>query len=350
ITEYADRLLEDLDGLDWPDSIKKLQTDWIGKKEGTKVSFEVRGVNQNIEVFTSRVDTIFGVSALVLAPEHSAINNIVTPAQEPAVKQYITEALNKADLDRELAATQTKTGVFTGAYALNPITNEEVPIWVADYVLGNVGTGAIMAVPAHDERDYDFAKIYDLPIEPVVIPEDKADRGEDYTDLTAIDVKLPFSDEGILIDSGSFTGLHTDEAKKAILNYLERRGEAEKTYSYKLRDWIFSRQRYWGEPIPLVHCSSCGIVPIPESELPLLLPEVEKYEPTGTGESPLASIEEWVNTKCPKCNGQAKRETNTMPQWAGSCWYYLRYIDPNNDKEAWSKDKEKAWMPVDVYV
>src|SRR3989344_1656991 len=339
ITAYADRLLSDLEKVDWPEPIKKLQRDWIGKKMGAKVFFEVRGMKADIEIFPTRVYTIFGATFIVLAPEHKLIREIVTPAQSEQVMAYIDHAAGKADLEREVEAAADKSGVFTGAYAVNPINQQEIPIWVADYVLGNVGAGAIMAVPAHDARDYDFAKKYDLAIHAVVVAE-----GSDAN------IDLPYTGEGVLVDSGGFSGMHSDEAKKNILNYLERRGEGEKAETLKLRDWIFSRQRYWGEPIPIVHCPSCGIVPVREIDLPVLLPEVEKYEPTGTGESPLAAIEDWVNTRCPKCSGEAKRETNTMPQWAGSCWYYLRFIDPHNSKEAWDKEKEKVWMPVDLYV
>ena len=350
ITAYADRLLEGLEKLDWPDSIKKLQADWIGKKEGVKVLFQVRSAkNTDIEIFTTRVDTIFGATFIVLAPENPLIEQIVTPAHAEQVKIYIGQALNKADLDREIDANAPKTGVSTGAYAINPVTGEEIPIWVSDYVLGNVGTGAIMGVPAHDSRDFAFAKAHDLPIRAVVKPERREEEFLTVDDRVE-DVELPYEGEGLLVDSGSFTAMHSPEARKVILDYLVRRGEGERVYNYKLRDWVFSRQRYWGEPIPLIHCPSCGIVPVPENELPLLLPEVEKYEPTGTTESPLAGISDWVETKCPKCNEDAKRETNTMPQWAGSCWYYLRFIDPKNDKSFVDNDLEKNWMPVDKYV
>lgn len=337
ITAYADRLVSDLEGLDWPESIKRLQRDWVGKKTGAKVKFKVRGTDEDIEIFTTRLDTVFGATFLVLAPEHPLINSIITPAQEEAVKKYIAGAVNKLDLDRELETV--KTGVFTGAYAINPINNEEIPIWVGDYVMSGVGSGAIMAVPGHDERDFDFAEAHDLEIRQVI----KSESGPSGT-------KLPFTADGIVIESGSFTDMHSPEARKAVLQYLEKHGEAEASVTYKLRDWIFSRQRYWGEPIPLIHCSSCGTVPVPEEELPVKLPDVEKYEPTGTGESPLAGIESFVNTTCPKCSQSAKRETNTMPQWAGSCWYYLRFLDPKNGKAAWDKEKEKAWLPVDLYV
>ncbi len=350
ITAYADRLLNDLESLDWPEPVKKLQRDWIGKKEGAKVIFEVRGTDAEIEVFTTRVDTIFGGTFIALAPEHPLIEAVVTPAQAEAVKLYAGQALNKADLEREVTAAATKTGVFTGAYAINPLTQEEIPIWVADYVLGGVGAGAIMGVPAHDERDHDFAKAHNLAIRPVVLPE-KAHAAEHHSPEERVDhVSLPYTGEGLLVDSGSFTGLHSQEARKTILNYLERRGEGEVQTTLKLRDWVFSRQRYWGEPIPIVHCDNCGVVPIPEEDLPVLLPDVEKYEPTGTGESPLAAISDWVSTKCPKCEGPARRETNTMPQWAGSCWYYLRFVDPHNQGAGWDKEKEKAWLPVDLYV
>ncbi len=343
ITKYADRLIEDLEGLDWPEFIKEMQINWIGRSEGAKFKFKVQSEelkndtqDEYIEVFTTRIDTVFGVTAVVLGPEHPLVEKLTTPKNKEVVEAYVVKARNKSDLERT-ELNKEKTGVFTGSYVINPLNEERVPVWVADYVLGFYGTGAVMVVPAHDRRDFEFAKKYDLDIKQVV----KAKDGE---------VELPFTGAGILVNSGEYDGMDSDEAKKAITNYLKDNQKGDFEINYKLRDWLFSRQRYWGEPIPLVHCEKDGIVAIPESELPLKLPETEKYEPTGTGESPLAGITEWVNTTCPKCGGPAKRETNTMPQWAGSCWYYLRFCDPKNSSELISKDIEKYWLPVDWYI
>jgi leucyl-tRNA synthetase len=343
ITRYADRLLKDLDELDWPESIKIMQRNWIGRSEGAEVFFELYSPRpdlkgEKISVFTTRADTIFGATYLVLAPEHPLVDKITSKERIKEVEKYISQAKTKSDLERT-AFLQEKTGVWTGALAINPLSGQKMPIWISDYVLPSYGTGAIMAVPAHDERDFEFAKKFGLEIRWVVKPLD----GE-------LSQKKAFTEEGISINSGEFSGLKTAEFKKRIIEYMEKRGIGKKAVSYKLRDWVFSRQRYWGEPIPLVHCESCGVVPVPESELPLRLPDVEKYEPTGTGESPLANIQEWVNTPCPKCKAKAKRETNTMPQWAGSCWYYLRFIDPTNKERAWDPEKERKWMNVDVYI
>ena len=343
ITKYADRLIEDLEGLDWPEFIKEMQVNWIGRSEGTRFKFEVEyeqskddSEKDYIEVFTTRIDTVFGVTAVVLGPEHPLVEKLTKDENKESVEAYINEARNKSDLERT-ELNKEKTGVFTGSYVINPINMERVPVWVADYVLGFYGTGAVMVVPAHDARDFEFAKKYDLPIKPVV-------------EIKGQEVQLPFTGSGLLVNSGQYDGMGSNEAKKAITNYLKDNQKGDFEINYKLRDWLFSRQRYWGEPIPLVHCEKDGIVPIPESELPLKLPETEKYEPTGTGESPLASITDWVNTTCPKCGGRAKRETNTMPQWAGSCWYYLRFCDPKNRKALISKDIEKYWLSVDWYI
>jgi leucyl-tRNA synthetase len=288
---------------------------------------------------------------MVLSPEHPLVKKITTPEQKAAVERYVDEAAKKSDLERTDLA-KNKTGVFSGAYAVNPVNNAKVPIWIADYVLISYGTGAIMAVPAHDERDWDFAKVFDLPIIQVVSSTKPNSLNLGFIgnglSTTVLDQCAPAY--GWAINSGFLNGLSTDEAKKTIIKWLEERGLGKKTIQYKLRDWIFSRQRYWGEPIPLVHCDKCGIVPLDEKDLPLELPKVKSYEPTGTGESPLAKIDSWVNTTCPKCGGPARRETNTMPQWAGSCWYYLRYLDPHNDKEFCARDKMDYWMPVDLYV
>lgn len=343
ITKYADRLIEDLEGLDWPEFIKEMQVNWIGRSEGTRFKFEVEDEELKndtekdyIEVFTTRIDTVFGVTAVVLGPEHPLVEKLTKDENKETVKTYVNEARNKSDLERT-ELNKEKTGVFTGSYVINPLNMERVPVWVADYVLGFYGTGAVMVVPAHDTRDFEFAKKYDLTIKQVI--EAKGEK-----------IELPFTGVGVLVNSNEYNGLESNQAKKTITKYLEKHQKGGFEINYKLRDWLFSRQRYWGEPIPLVHCSKDGIVAIPESELPLKLPETEKYEPTGTGESPLAGITEWVNTTCPKCGGPAKRETNTMPQWAGSCWYYLRFCDPKNDKELISKDIEKYWLSVDWYI
>lgn len=337
ITAYADRLLDDLDKLDWSESIKLMQRNWIGRSEGASVVFSLENGGE-IEVFTTRPDTLFGATYMVLAPEHPLVPKITTPAQMKLVQAYVDEAKHKSDLDRT-ELNKEKTGVFTGAYAINPVNNERIPVWISDYILMSYGTGAIMAVPAHDERDFEFAKKFNLPIKQVVSRDGKPE-----------DLTQAFVEDGIAINSGQFNGLPTAEFKKQIVAWLVKCGKGRPTVNYKLRDWIFSRQRYWGEPIPLIHCQGCGIVPVPYEELPLTLPEVKSFAPTGTGESPLAAITEWVNTKCPRCHSPAKRETNTMPQWAGSCWYYLRYLDPHNDKALAAKDKIDYWMPVDLYV
>ncbi|GAB1431901.1 leucine--tRNA ligase [Spirochaetota bacterium] len=345
ITAYADRLLDDLDGLDWPEPVKAMQRNWIGRSEGSSAVFRIEGHEQTIEVFTTRPDTLFGATYMVLAPEHELVAQITSPEQKKQVSDYVDKAAKKSDLERTDLA-KDKTGVFTGAWAINPANGQRIPIWISDYVLVSYGTGAIMAVPAHDERDWDFAKAFGLPIIEVVAKigadgKAQASQGEPL-ECTAAD--------GISVNSGFLNGLKTEDSKKAMTEWLEKNGLGKSTVNYKLRDWLFSRQRYWGEPIPVVHCAKCGIVTVPESELPLKLPDVESYEPSGTGESPLAKIESWVNTCCPSCGGPAKRETNTMPQWAGSCWYYLRYLDPNNDKELAGRDKMDYWMPVDLYV
>ncbi|AEF81610.1 leucine--tRNA ligase [Leadbettera azotonutricia] len=344
ITAYAERLLEDLDGLDWPEPVKLMQRNWIGRSEGANVIFKIDGYPDTLEIYTTRPDTLFGATYMVLSPEHPLVGKITTAGQQDAVKAYVDSAAKKSDLERTDLAKE-KTGVFSGAYAVNPVNNKKIPIWIADYVLISYGTGAIMAVPAHDERDWDFAKVYKLPIIQVVSPT-KPGSSEDVSREPA---ECTVAD-GFSVNSGSFDGLPTDEAKAKVTAWIEEQGIGKKAINYKLRDWIFSRQRYWGEPIPLVHCEKCGIVAVPEKDLPLKLPEVTSYAPTGTGESPLALISDWVNTSCPKCGGKAKRETNTMPQWAGSCWYYLRYLDPHNDKAFAAKDKVEYWAPVDLYV
>ncbi|MDR1839964.1 MAG: leucine--tRNA ligase [Treponema sp.] len=344
ITAYAERLLADLDTLDWPEPVKLMQRNWIGRSEGANVVFKIERHSDELEIYTTRPDTLFGATYMVLSPEHPLVEKITTPEQKQAVTAYVESAARKSDLERTDLAKE-KTGVFCGAYAINPVNDQKIPIWTADYVLISYGTGAIMAVPAHDERDWDFAKAFNLPIILVVSaekPVDGKDFSKEPSECTAAD--------GYSVNSGLITGLPTGEAKKRITDWLEEKGIGKRAVNYKLRDWIFSRQRYWGEPIPVVHCEKCGIVPLAENALPLKLPNVKSYVPTGTGESPLAGIDEWVNTVCPKCGGKAKRETNTMPQWAGSCWYYIRYLDPKNDKEFAAKDKINYWLPVDLYV
>lgn len=365
ITAYADRLLEDLGPLDWPENVKEMQRNWIGRSEGYEVSFKVVGQKQRISVFTTRIDTIFGATFLVLAPEHPLAGEIANAAERRKVEAYRQEALRRSDLDRQ-ADTQVKTGVFTGTYAINPATREKIPIWISDYVLAGYGTGAIMGVPAHDTRDMDFARTFHLAVREVISPD-----GTRHAELAE-----PYEGEGILVNSGPFDRMRSPDAMEKIAAYVAGRPAVR----YKLRDWIFSRQRYWGEPIPLVFCEACkrkiaegalknlsegerqnpGWVPLDETDLPLKLPAVESYEPTGTGESPLAAITAWVNTKCPRCGGPAKRETNTMPQWAGSCWYYIGYLIAKQLKSrtpigAQIKNPKfkrilKYWLPVDVYV
>ena len=336
ITAYADRLLEDLDQLDWPESVKTMQRNWIGRSEGASVLFKVDGLDENLEVFTTRCDTLFGATYMVISPEHPLADKITTPECREAVSAYVRQAALKSDLDRTDLAKE-KTGVFTGRYAVNPVNGKKIPIWMADYVLISYGTGAIMAVPAHDTRDWEFAKKFNLPIIEVL--------------KSGVDVQTQaWTEDGIHVNSGFLDGLNKQEAIDAMISWLEERKLGTKKINYKLRDWIFSRQRYWGEPIPLVHCPHCGIVPVPEDRLPLELPAVSNYQPTGTGESPLAGIESWVETTCPVCGAPARRETNTMPQWAGSCWYYLRYLDPKNPDAFCDPEKEKYWMPVDLYV
>jgi len=334
ITEYADNLLEDLDNLDWPDSVKAMQRNWIGRSEGANVTFHTEG-GDPIEVYTTRPDTLFGATYMVLAPEHKLVEKITTPDQKADVEKYVRQANLKSDMERtELA--KDKTGVFSGSYAINPLTGKKIPVWVADYVLISYGSGAIMAVPAHDERDWEFARKFDLPIIEVL-------SGGNVQDAA-------YTGDGPHVNSGFLDGLGKEEAISAVIAHLEKQKIGTGAVNYKLRDWIFSRQRYWGEPIPLIHCEKCGIVPVPEDQLPLELPPTDNFEPSGTGESPLANITDWVNCECPECGGPGKRETNTMPQWAGSCWYYLRYIDPKNKERFVSREAEDYWMPVDLYV
>ncbi|MBQ1927371.1 MAG: leucine--tRNA ligase, partial [Proteobacteria bacterium] len=332
ITAYAERLLNDLDELDWPERIKAMQRNWIGRSLGAEVDFELAPetpVHGKIRVFTTRPDTLFGASFLVLSPEHPLVKSIVSDAQKAAVEAYCDAAAKKSDLERTDLA-KTKTGVFSGAYAINPVNNKKTPIWIADYVLASYGTGAIMSVPAHDTRDYDFAKAFDLPIIEVI-------SGGDIT-------KEAFTGDGLHVNSGFLDGLNVPDGKKKMIEWLEEHHVGQASVNYKLRDWLFSRQRYWGEPFPILWDKNHQHHPLPEEQLPLMLPDVQSYAPSGTGESPLANITDWLHV------GDMTRETNTMPQWAGSCWYYLRYIDPNNDKAPFSEANEKYWMPVDFYI
>lgn len=376
ITAYAEKLLSGLKNLDWPEHIKLQQENWIGKSEGAEIEFRITNQESRIKIFTTRPDTLFGATYMVLAPEHPLVAKFLaaTPSfssplegeegwggiQNPAeVKAYIAKAKKKTELQRT-AVDKEKTGVeLKGVKAINPATKEEIPVWIADYVLMGYGTGAIMAVPAHDERDFEFAKKYKLPMRKVVRPlplslprpgeggrsrgSPEARRGSGVT--RPGEVENAYTGEGELINSGKFNGMDSERAKWEITEFVN----GIKKVQYKLRDWVFSRQRYWGEPIPVIHCENCGVVPVPEKDLPVKLPKVEKYEPTGTGESPLAAIKGWVNVKCPNCAGPAKRETNTMPQWAGSSWYYLRYVDPDNDKALADKKLMMHWLPVDLY-
>ena len=339
ITAYADRLLADLDKLDWPEKVKKMQADWIGKSYGAEVDFKLENSDEKITVYTTRPDTLYGATFMVLAPEHAMAKALATDETRADVEEYIQMAANKSSVDR--LQGKEKTGVFTGSYAINPLNGAKVPIWLSDYVLADYGTGAIMCVPAHDDRDFAFATKFNIPIIQVIAKDGKEieNMTEAYTEAV-----------GTMINSGEWNGMESSVLKKEAPHIIEEKGFGRATVNYKLRDWVFSRQRYWGEPIPIVHCPDCGAVPVPEDQLPLLLPDVESYEPTGTGESPLAAIDEWVNTTCPCCGKPAKRETNTMPQWAGSSWYFLRYIDNKNDKELVSREKADKYLPVDMYI
>ena len=335
ITDYAEKLLADLDILDWPESLKAMQRNWIGKSVGAEIDFKIEGTDKAFTVFTTRADTVFGVSYCVLAPEHKLVEEIVTEEQKAAVEEYLDIVKRKSDLERT-DLNKDKTGVFTGAYAINPVNGEKVELWIADYVLASYGTGAVMAVPAHDERDYEFATKFNLPIKAVI-----EDNGE---------VIVPFYGVGKHINSDFINGLNNEEAIAKVIEFLEENKVGRSKVTYKLRDWLFSRQRYWGEPIPIIHWEDGTMTTVPDSELPLLLPETDNIKPSGTGESPLANIEEWLNVVDPETGKKGKRETNTMPQWAGSCWYYLRYIDPHNDEMFADPEKLKYWLPVDVYI
>ncbi|PQG69179.1 leucine--tRNA ligase [Enterococcus faecium] len=335
ITAYADRLLDDLELVDWPESIKEMQRNWIGRSVGANIEFKVAGTDKSYTVFTTRPDTLFGATYSVLAPELDLVREITTPEQKAAVEAYSEETAKKSDLKRTDLAKE-KTGVFTGAYAINPVNGKEIPIWIADYVLASYGTGAIMAVPAHDERDFEFAQTFGLEILPVI-------EGGDVQ-------KAAYTEDGTHINSEFLNGMNKQEAIDKMNEWLEENGVGKKEVSYRLRDWLFSRQRYWGEPIPIIHWEDGTVTAVPEEELPLRLPKTKNIKPSGTGESPLANIEEWVNVVDPVTGKKGRRETNTMPQWAGSSWYYLRYIDPHNKKELADYEKLKRWLPVDIYI
>ncbi|PGZ08630.1 leucine--tRNA ligase [Bacillus cereus] len=335
ITAYGDRLLEDLDELDWPESLKDMQRNWIGRSEGAEVHFNIDGTDEKFTVFTTRPDTLFGASYCVLAPEHALVAEITTADQKEAVEAYINSVKMKSDLERTELAKE-KTGVFTGAYAVNPVNGEKLPIWIADYVLATYGTGAVMAVPAHDERDYEFASTFDLPMKEVV-------TGGDIT-------KEAYTGDGAHVNSAFLDGLNKEEAIVKMIEWLEVTSAGNQKVTYRLRDWLFSRQRYWGEPIPVIHWEDGTMTAVKEEELPLVLPKTDNIRPSGTGESPLANIDEWVNVVDPETGKKGRRETNTMPQWAGSCWYYLRYMDPNNNEALVDPEKVKQWLPVDIYI
>lgn len=335
ITAYADRLLEDLEELDWPESIKEMQRNWIGRSEGAEVTFAIEGHEETFTVFTTRPDTLFGATYAVLAPEHPFVDQITTADQKEKVKAYIDKIKTKSDLERTDLA-KDKTGVFTGAYAINPVNGEKMPIWIADYVLMTYGTGAIMAVPAHDERDYEFARVFGLEIREVV-------SGGNIEEEA-------YPGDGPHINSGFLNGMGKDEAISAMIDWLEKEGAGTKKVTYRLRDWLFSRQRYWGEPIPIIHWEDGTMSGVPEDQLPVVLPVTDQIKPSGTGESPLANVEDWLHVVDPETGKKGRRETNTMPQWAGSCWYFLRYIDPHNDKAIADEELLKKWLPIDIYI
>ncbi|MET1031339.1 leucine--tRNA ligase [Domibacillus tundrae] len=335
ITAYADRLIEDLDELDWPESIKDMQRNWIGRSEGAEVTFSIDGYDETFTVFTTRPDTLFGATYAVLAPEHPFVAKITTDAQKEAVNAYIDQIKSKSDLERTDLA-KDKTGVFTGAYAVNPVNGEKMPIWIADYVLITYGTGAIMAVPAHDERDFEFAKKFNLPIQEVVAGGNVEEEA--------------YTGDGAHVNSGFVDGLNKEDGIAKMIEWLEKESVGTRKVTYRLRDWLFSRQRYWGEPIPIIHWEDGTTTAVPESELPLILPKTTEIRPSGTGESPLAVIEDWVNVVDSETGKKGRRETNTMPQWAGSCWYYLRFIDPDNKEALADKDLLERWLPVDIYI
>ena len=354
ITKYAERLLADLDDLDWPEGIKEMQRNWIGKSEGAEVSFSVENTLLKIIVFTTRPDTLFGATYMVLAPEHPLVDQLTENNYREEVQQYKEKAATKSDFDRIELNTQ-KTGAFTGAFALNPVNDEKIPIWVSDYVMMGYGTGAIMAVPAHDPRDFEFAQKFGIEIRAILKPDSRLATKEGVSIEDVLHGRACWAGPGILVNSKNdrnldLNNLEMNDAKKTVINWLTKNNLGKATINYKLRDWLFSRQRYWGEPFPVIHMDDGEIRLVDENELPVRLPELKDFKPTGTGESPLAKAEDWLNYTDPKTGKQGRRETHTMPQWAGSCWYYLRFIDPANEKDAWDDKKEKYWMPVDLYV
>ena len=346
ITAYADRLLYDLDTLDWPEKVKTMQANWIGRSEGAEATFTALSPDgqerYELPIFTTRPDTLFGATYMVLAPEHPLVPKLTSEEKREQAAVYVEQAQKTSEIDRT-SEVREKTGIFLGSYAINPVNEERIPIWISDYVLLSYGTGAIMAVPAHDQRDFEFATALGLPIVEVV-------RGEGRKIDASGKLTEAYLGSGVMVNSVRFDGMDSQEGKEKIVAWLAEKELAKKTVNYKLRDWIFSRQRYWGEPIPIVYCSDCGEIPVSEEDLPVLLPEVDQYEPTGTGESPLAALLEFVNTTCPKCGGAAKRETDTMPQWAGSCWYFLRYPSPTEDQVPFNRQMVQNWLPVSMYV
>ncbi|MCL5037530.1 MAG: leucine--tRNA ligase [Chloroflexi bacterium] len=337
ITDYAERLLDDLEGLDWPERVRLMQANWIGKSKGAEVIFKIKGHPDELKIFTTRPDTLFGATYMVLAPEHPLVEKITAPECREAVMEYIDNTLKTSDLAR-MASEREKTGAKTGAYAINPVNGEEIPIWISDYVLITYGTGAIMAVPAHDTRDFEFAQKFGIPIIEVIKPPENCETEECY------------AGEGTMINSGKYNGMSSSDFWKEIVKDLGSRGLAEEKVNFRIHDWLVSRQRYWGAPVPMVHCEKCGIVPVPESDLPVMLPHVDRYQPTGTGESPLAAIPEFVNTTCPVCGEKARRDTDTISQWICSSWYYLRYVSPEYDEGPADKEAVRRWLPVDQYV
>ena len=338
ITAYADQLLAELPEMDWPDKIKIAQTNWIGKSEGAEITFQVDGSDDTITVFSTRPDTIFGATFLVLAPEHPLARTLLTDETHELVENYINDAVKKSEIERS-NDTKEKTGVFSGSYAINPATGQKIPIWIADYVLGGYGTGAVMGVPAHDDRDFAFAEKFELPVVEVI------ERPEDDIDTDAC-----YHGEGVLVNSGAFDGTRSEDAREQIVAWLEQEGKGKSQITYKMRDWLISRQRYWGAPIPIIYCPEHGAVPVPESDLPVLLPDVDDFQPRGDGKSVLAAQEDWVQTTCPVCGSPARRETDTMDGYACSSWYLLRYTDPHNAQQAWAPDKANYWAPLDMYV
>ncbi len=338
ITAYAEQLLAELPEMDWPDKIKIAQTNWIGKSEGAEITFQVDGSDDTITVFSTRPDTIFGATFLVLAPEHPLARTLLTDETRELVENYINDAVKKSEIERS-NDTKEKTGVFSGSYAINPATGQKIPIWIADYVLGGYGTGAVMGVPAHDDRDFAFAEKFELPVVEVI------ERPEDDIDTDAC-----YHGEGVLVNSGAFDGTRSEDAREQIVAWLEQEGKGKSQITYKMRDWLISRQRYWGAPIPIIYCPEHGTVPVPESDLPVLLPDVDDFQPRGDGKSVLAAQEDWVQTTCPVCGSPARRETDTMDGYACSSWYLLRYTDPHNAQQAWAPDKVNYWAPLDMYV